>query len=196
MNATKHGAKEGGGMMNEYMIQGGSLPYEYAIKQKVTQKTYTVRVLFCVFYGLWVLGNLLLAIFFKGLIPFVIIAGPAILWLFVFLTWRRTFVEYEFSFFGGELTVCRILKGKSRKVLAEISLRELSAVILYDDAHAGMIRAFGAMTRTVAISSPDAPEIYALLWKDENDVKHLLAAELNDRALKEIKRYNVSAMRK
>ena len=189
-------AQRGSRTMNEYVTQGGSLPYEYAIRQKVTQRTYVIRGLLCAFYGLWVLGNLLLAILLKGLIPFVIVACPATLWLFVFLTWRRTFVEYEFSFFGGELTVCRILKGKSRKVLAEISLRELSAVIPYDDAHAGMIRAFGAMTRTVAISSPDAAAIYALLWKNENDVKCLLVAELNDRALKEIKRYNVSAMRK
>ena len=181
--------------MNEYAATGSGLPYEYAVKKRVTRGIYAVRVLLCVFYALWTLGNLLIAILFHGLIPFVIVLYPATMWLLVFLTWRRTFVEYEFSFFAGELTVCRILGGKSRKVLSEITLRDLSAVFLYDEAHERAIHAFGALKKEIAISSADAPSLYALLWKDGRDVKHLLCAELTDRALKEIRRYNASAIR-
>lgn len=182
--------------MNEYVMSGGGLPYEYIVKQKETRGLRATRILLCIFYSLWTLGNVLLVIFFKSLLPLVIILYPATLWLLVFLTWRRTFVEYEFSFFDGELTVCRILGGKSRKVLAEINLRDLAAVVPYDDAHESAIRNFRPVKRVSAVSSIDAPELYALLWKDQADVHYMLCMEANEKAIKEFRRYNASAMKK
>ena len=172
------------------------IPYEYVIKQKCTATVLLSRVALIVSYVLWSVLLIAVAILSKPLIGLVAIALPTTLWLFIFLTWRRTYVEYEYSVFGGVMTVCRILGKKSRRQMVSIPLRQLSAVIPYDDAHLMAIQSFDAQKKLYAISALDATELYVLLWKEEEeDRKYLLCMEPTERALKLMRYHNNSAFR-
>ena len=173
-----------------------SFPYEYVIKKKETVVLRLIRALLCVAYALWTLGNAAVVLLFKELLVLMVLVWISGLWLMIFLTWRRTKVEYEFSFFGGELTVCRILGSKTRKQLASLSLRELSAVFTYDDEHLPLIDRFMPQKKILAVSSLDAEELYVLLWKGENDVKYMLCMETTEKALRSIRQYNAFAFRR
>ena len=183
--------------MNENTGMGSmGLPYEYTVKKRETTGLKILRVLLCVAYALWTLGNVAVVLLFKSLLVLMILVWVCGLWLMITLTWRRTFVEFEFSFFGGELTVSRILGSRSRRRLIRVELRELSYVFSYDDEHLPMIEKFQPVKKTYAVSSLDAPDLYVLLWKDKNDVKHMLCMETNERAIKNLKYHNAFAFRK
>ena len=172
------------------------VPYEYVVKQKRTATVLLSRVALIASYILWTALLIALAILSKPLIGLIAIALPTTLLLFIFLTWRRTYVEYEYSIFGGEMTVCKILGKKSRKTMVSLTLRELAAIIPYDDAHLSAIQAFGAQKKIYAISALDAPELYVLLWKDEdNGRKYLLCMEPTEKAIKLLRYHNNSAFR-
>lgn len=174
-----------------------SFPYEYVVKKKETVGLRLIRILLCVAYALWTLGNVAVILLFKALLVLMVLVWISGLWLMIFLTWRRTHVEYEFSFFGGEMTVCRILGSKTRKQLACLPIRELSAVFPYDDEHLPLIDRFMPQKKIFAVSSlDDAEELYVLLWKGENDVKYMLCMEATEKALKSIRQYNAFAFRR
>lgn len=183
--------------MNENTGMGSmGLPYEYTVKKRETTGLKILRVLLCVAYVLWTLGNVAVVLLFKSLLVLMILVWVCGLWLMIVWTWRRTFVEFEFSFFGGELTVSRILGSRSRRRLLTVEIRELSYVLPYDDEHLPVIEKFRPEKKAYAVSALDAPDLYVLLWKDKNDVKHMLCMETNERAIKNLKYHNAFAFRK
>ena len=181
-------------MDRDTAIGSFGLPYEYTVKQTKTPLLIAKRVVLILCYTLWVVGNVAIVLMNRELFSAVMLFGSALFYLLVRFTWRLTFVEYEYSFFGGTLTVCRILKGKSRRKLLTVPIRELSLVTLYDDAHIGQIERFDVKKKTFAISGMNAEEIYALIWKEDDEVR-MLCMELTERAIKTIRYYNTSAFR-
>ena len=182
--------------MNDTMRSGGQgTPYEYTVKQKESTALRIKRILLCVLYAVWTLGCLAVILLFKSLIVVMILVCICGLWLMIALTWRRTFVEYEFSIWGGELTVSRILGSRSRRRLFTIEIREIACIVPYDDEHLEAVERFRPEKKTFAISSLDAPELYAVMWKDQADKRHLLCMEMNERALKSLRHQNAFAFR-
>lgn len=170
-------------------------PYEYVIKPKKTAWLIAQRVCLIVFYVLWVAANVAVIILLKKYIALMIAFCSITLWLFYVLTWRRTFVEYEYVIYGGELKVYRIIGNRSRRRLASVDIRSIDAIIPYDDEHLHAIQAFGAKKKAYAVSGLDAPLLYVLLWKDERDVKRLLCMEPTEKAIKLLRYQNISAFR-
>lgn len=167
------------------------VPYEYTVAQKKTAALIAKRVSLILFYILWTVGLLLLGFSFGLIVPLLALV-PLSVWVWVFLTWRLTQVEYEYSFFAGKLTVARILGGRSRRVLCEIKLRDLISVRpCSEDAIA---RAESSQTKKpiLAASSTDAPDLYVALWA-EDDERRALYFEPTEKALKFIRIYNMSA---
>lgn len=173
---------------------GFGAPYEYAVAERMTPMVRLKRILLIVCYLMWAVGNVITVIMFRQLTAFFAFFIPISMFFLIGLTWKRTYVEYEFSFFGDTLTVSRILGKKTRKKMVELSIRELSMIVPYDDDHVSQIEGFGVQKKLFAISSMDADSLYALLWK-ENDVKYMLCMEPNDRALKLLRYHNISAFR-
>lgn len=182
-------------MENNTASGGFGVPYECVVRQERTARLIALRVALVVFYVLWTLGNVAVVLLYKNLFGLIAIVLPLSLWLLIFLTWRRTSVEYEYSIFGGTLTVCRILGGKSRKELVTLSIRELSLVIPYDDDHFQPITNFDAKKKIFAVSSLDAPELYVLLWKEDGE-KKFLCIEPDEKVIKLLRYHNASAFRK
>ena len=107
---------------------------------------------------------------------------------------RSLLVEYEYSYFTGVLTVTKILGSRSRKLLAKVTIREISAIYPCNEIYAARIDAFGEEKTVFAASSEQSPDLYAALWTDESGVKHALYFEPNEKALRILKYYNVTAL--
>ena len=181
-------------MENNTSRGGFAFPYETVVKGERSAKVVAIRIALIVFYTLWTLGNVAAVLLHHELLGLILIVLPLTLWLLIRLTWRRTFAEYEYSIFGGTITVSRILGGKTRRVLAEVGIRDLALIAPYDDEHIAPIANFGAKHKSFAVSSLNAPTIYALLWK-EDDEKYLLCIEPDEKTLELLRYHNHSAFR-
>ena len=171
----------------------GGAPFEYTVSESAGTALLFKRISFLALYVLWGVGWLLAGVMLKLILPLLALI-PISLWILVYCTWRFTQVEYEYSFFGGSVTVCRVLGGKSRRTLTTVSLRSLSAVYPCDEQNVARIEAFGAQRSIFAASSEDSDTLYALLWNDEKNGKTVLYFDANEKALKIIRYYNASAM--
>ena len=169
------------------------IPYEYTVSEKKNATLTFKRLSLIALYVLWVAGLLLLGAQIKLILPLLALI-PVTLWMLVFFTWRFTQVEYEYSLFAGEMTVCRVLGGRSRKKLAQVKIREIGDVYpCYDGSNAERVDAYGSEQVIFAASSSDSPTLCAVMWKDEDDKKKLLFFDCNEKAAKILRYYNASA---
>lgn len=171
-------------------------PFEYAVAE-AKSKALTMRKLALIAaYVLWAVGLLVAGSVIKLILP-VLCFIPLTVWMFAFLTWRYTQVEYEYSFFSGRLTVSRILGSRTRKQLTSVSLRELAAVFPCAETNLSRVESFGAETTIFAASSSEAPNLYVALWQDKESGKRtVLYFEANEKAIKIMKYYNMAAFAK
>lgn len=169
------------------------VPYEYTVSEAKSFSLTMRRILLILLYVAWCVGFFMAGVITKLAVPMIAIV-PLTLWVVVLFTWRLTQVEYEYSYFSGELTVSRVLGGRTRRVLAKITLRDLTAVYPCDEPYLPHIEAFGAQKEIFAASGEGAEDLFAALWTDEQDVKHVLYFEPTEKALKILKYYNRSAV--
>ena len=174
------------------MNTSADAPYEYTVGQKKTAALTLKRVALIACYVLWAAGLLLLGIKIKLIVPLLALV-PLSLWILVFLTWRWTQIEYEFSCFAGTLTVSRILGGRSRRTLAEITLRNLISLRPCDEESSARAESQATRRAVFALSSTDADGIYVALWSDGDD-RRVLYFEPTDKALRIIRSANFSAV--
>lgn len=172
---------------------GTGSAYEYVIAERKTVLLAFKKAALIVLYVLWAITFLLVGAMTRLIAP---ILGfiPLTLWIIVFLTWRYTQVEYEYSFLSGRLTVSRILGSRSRKKLVTLTIRELSAILPCEEPYLDRINAFGAQKEIFAASHNDSPELYAAMWEEEDGTRRLLWFEPNERAIKILRYYNMSAV--
>ena len=169
-------------------------PFEYAVAEGKSKTLTLKKVALIAAYVLWALVFFLVGCMTRLLVPMIALV-PITVWIFVFLTWRYTQVEYECSFFSGTLTVSRILGGRTRKVLCEVNIRDLSAVFPYEDTNVSRAEQYDAEETFFAASSMEAPNLYIALWQDvESGKRRMLCFEVNEKAVKILRYYNASAM--
>ena len=169
-------------------------PFEYAVaeaKNKALKLRKTLLILgyivyVVVFFAIFVSINIFMC-------AFVLISSIAVVWL----TWRFTQIEYEYSFFAGELTVNRILGNRTRKNLTKVRIQAFSAVFAATELNQSKIEAFAAEKTIFAASEAKAENLWVALWEDaESGKRQALYFEPNEKAIKILKYYNASAMAK
>ena len=179
-------------MDRETGFSSANAPYEYTVREKSSHTLIFKRTTLIAIYVLWAVIWLMVGVVTRVLAPFLALI-PISLWILVFLTWRLTQVEYEYSFFSGTLTVSRILGGRSRRELAKVTIREIGEIFPCDGEHSAQIDRFGAQKTLLAASSSDAPDLYALLWRAEDGTACALFLEANEKARRILRYYNPSA---
>ena len=182
-------------MNNDSGFGTNGVPFEYAVAEAKTKKLKLKKIGLICAYVLW--GAIaLIGGASTNVLP-ILCFIPLTIWIFVFLTWKYTQVEYEYSFFAGKLTVSRVLGNRTRKKMTELTLRDLSSVLPYTERNVAQAESYGAKNSYFAASSVDAKDLYILLWENpESKERSLLCMELNEKAIKIIKYYNMSAMAK
>lgn len=183
-------------MNNESGFGANGAPYEYSVAEAKTKKLLLKKLLFVAAYVLYCATVLIVGVIVKLILP-ILCFIPLSLWIIIFLTWRFTQVEYECSFFSGNLTVSKILGGRSRKKLCEVRLRDLAAVFPYEDVNVSRAESFKAEKTVFATSDMGTESLYIALWTDTDSGKRMmLLFEPNEKAIKIIKYYNMSAIAK
>ena len=169
------------------------VPYEYTVAEKKDAKLVFKRITLIALYVFYAVALLLAGMLIKLIVPMLALV-PLTLWIIIFFTWRITQVEYEYSFFAGVLTVSRVLGGKSRKKLCEVTIRHLSGVYACDEEGQPRIDGFQPEKVVFAASDENAPTLCAALWTDEDGTRRALFFEPNEKAVKILKYYNMSAV--
>ena len=169
-------------------------PYEYTVAEANNKALKTKKTLFIAAYVLYVIVVFTILV---NINVFLIALVPISLWFIIWLTWRFTQVEYEYSFFSGELTVNRILGNRTRKTLTKVRIHDFSAIFPATELNQSKIEAFAAENVIFAVSEANAEGIWVALWNDAESGKHCaLYFEPNEKAIKILKYYNASAMAK
>lgn len=168
--------------------------YERVLLGRSRAKDRIVRALFVLLYLAFGAFLILLCLSLNAILHLVFLL-PLGVGLLVFLTmpfWKK---QYEYSFFGESLTVCRIYGGKKRKVLVELNLREVSAVFPFEEDFRARAEAFGARRSLYAV--PDLADdcLYLILF-GEGKEKSILCVELDQNSLAIIGFYNRAALTK
>lgn len=171
-------------------------PFEYTVAEANNKALKTKKILFIVGYILYAAIILGVGAMIKIILPLLCFI-PLSLWIIVWLTWRFTQVEYEYSFFSGALTVSRVLGNRTRKKLIEVRIQKFSAVFQANELNQSKIEAFAPENTIYAVSEATAENIWVALWEDADNGKHqALYFEPNEKAIKILKYYNASAMAK
>ena len=169
-------------------------PYEYAVAEAKNKALKTKKALFLTGYILYVIVVFAILV---NINMFLIALVPISLWIIVWLTWRYTQVEYEYSFFSGTLTVNRILGNRWRKKMIEVRIQQLSAVFPFEEANMSKLESWDAEKTILAASEAGAEGVWIALWTDsESGKRTALYFEPNEKAVKILKYYNASAMAK
>ena len=169
-------------------------PFEYAVAEANNKALKTKKALFLAGYVLYVL--VVFAVL-TSINPYLIALVPVTLWMVIWLTWRFTQVEYEYSFFSGALTVSRVLGNRTRKKLLEIRIQNFSSVFAATEMNQSKIEAFAAENTIFAASAKDAANLWVALWDDAETGKRMaLYFEPDEKSIKIMKYYNASAMAK
>ena len=178
-------------MYNESGFGTGGSPYEYVVTPKMNTALRMKKMLFIALYILWGGGLIIVGAAVRIIAPLLAFI-PVTLWMLVFFTWKYTKVAYEYSFWGGELKVNRMLGEKSRRTLVTVKIRELKAVYPCKDSDRTEIKAFAPEREIFAASSDDAENLVAALWTDENNQKTVLYFEADEKAMRILRYYNSS----
>ncbi len=168
-------------------------PFEYTVAERNGTKLLFKRLTLIALYVLWVAVWLLIGAAARVIVPLLALV-PISLWILIFLTWRLTQVEYEYSFFAGVLTVSRVLGGRTRRELCRVTIRNAVSVLPCEEEFTSQIEKFDAERTVFAASDQNAPDLYAMLWCDEDGTRSLLLFEPNEKALKILRYYNMSSV--
>lgn len=175
------------------MENGTFSSYEYVIAEAKTPLLRLKKIGLIIFYVVWTIGLLGAGALTRLIAPLLCFI-PLTLWILVFLTWRYTQVEYEYTFLSGQMTVSRILGGRSRKKMLSITIRDFASVLPCEEEYLDRINSYGAQKEFFAASHTDSPNLYAAFWKDEDGKKLLLWFEPDEKALKLLRYYNAPAV--
>ena len=183
-------------MNSESGFGANGAPYEYSVGEAKNQKLVLKKALFLALYVLYGATILIVGVIVKLILP-ILCFIPLSIWIIVFLTWRYTQLEYEYSYFSGNLTVSRVLGNRTRKKLCEIHLRDLTAVFPHTEETAARADAFKAEQTIFAASDANAENLYVALWNDKDSGKRMmLLFEPDEKSIKIIKYYNMAAIAK
>ncbi len=141
------------------------LSFEHCVRQRITGKWIGYRAALLLLYVLFVATILVVGLFTRIFWPFFALV-PLLLWILVFITWRYTDVEYEYTVTSGKLTFSKIYGGRSRKRVFEMNLRDAVLIAPLDGStYSARATAYRPERSFEGVSSFTAPNIYMLLFE-------------------------------
>lgn len=163
---------------------------EYISVKKYEGKYALARVLMIIGYVLFPIVGIV-AITASPLGAFVIwfiALFPMMLSIIIPLTYRYVQIEYEYSIDSGIMTFSEIYGRRSRKQKYEVKIGDAIAIAPYRDEYRDA--ADEADVKYAACSTMSNPELYYILFEDENGRKVAIFFDPINKALKLMKFYN------
>lgn len=165
--------------MNEY------LTYEHVVKKKRRALRVAAIVTYVVFFA----GLTTLLLGFRA--PALLFALPVLITsALIALTWKYVSVEYEYSLTGGEMTLAIIYGGRSRRELARLNIKSLTAVAPLEEEYIARAKHYAPEETFDLTADLQNPDVYYALFETEKKRRGILYFEATDRALGILQYYN------
>ena len=166
-----------------------SSTYEYVATPR-KQPIYKLRrVMMILAYVAYVVALLIVGMTTKLLVPMLALV-PLSLWIIIFFTWRYVSVEYEYSLSGGVMSLSYIYGGRSRKHVADIRIKSMSAVAPFDGEYIKKAEQYAPEYSLDFTSDLQKPEVYYALYETEDERRGILYFEATEQTLRILRYYN------
>lgn len=167
--------------------------FEYVDVKKKNRKIIMHKILLVMLYVFYVTTFLLVGTFTRLIAPLLAFI-PLTLWILVFLTWKYTNIEYEYSITSGELTFSKIYGSRKRKFKMKVMIKQFELVMKYESGEAeDRLLMYEPQKEYIAVSSLDDEGVYYALFREDDGTHCVFYFKANDEALKIIKFYNSRA---
>ena len=173
-------------IMNEFQT------YEITTHQRIQGIWLIKRITLVFIYIAFVIAALLLGFLTRISVPLLAFI-PIALWLLIFITWRYTDVDYEYSMTSGYLSFSRIYGSRSRKQVFEAHIKSMALIAPYNDDYYDRVRSYAPEVEYYALSEKNATNAYFALFENKDGKKAIFIFEADDRALTIFKYYNSPA---
>jgi hypothetical protein len=157
-----------------------------ALRGKQTAKIMSIIGAYAVFFAIWLLAALSTPSVF---LP-IIVTGALCTLLLVLVTRKYLSLEYEYSFWYGQLSVSKIYGKTKRKTLVEADMKALLMIAPATEEYIAKAEHFNIKSRIIAVSSEQADNIWLAVTGDEDLPHRLIFFEADDRSLGILKAAN------
>ena len=166
-------------------IQG----YERLLKQKTNKNTVCLRTGLIFAYLLWAGIFITLMLKYIGLNAPMIAFIPISTAIIVLLSWKYTYVEFEYSFAGGTFYLSKIYGKKTRKQILEADIASALLIAPCDDKYIAEAERLSPDRTVHAESSDRASDLWMLIYDEDKDCRVLVFFEADERSLKYLRHH-------
>lgn len=160
--------------------------YEKVIKVRSARRTailISAILSYVLYLAVWVFIGLLnpeksILIFAGGILSCALI---------VIITWKYLFLEYEYSFYQGTLTISKIYGKRKIKHVTDADLKKLILIAPATDENIQKAEHLGPDKRIISVSNEYAENIYLLVTGEELEERLLIFIEADERSLSILK---------
>jgi hypothetical protein len=160
--------------------------YEKTVKVKGAKQTAKLisGILLYILYSLvWIIAG----IFNPQSSMLIFTGGILSLLLIILVSYKYFFLEYEYSFYQGTLTVSKVYGKRKIKHIIEVDLQKLILISPLTEQALHKAEQLEPDGRIIAVSNEYADDIWLIVTGEENEPKTLIFLEADDRILNILK---------
>ena len=163
--------------------------YEKIIKLKSEGSILAKKIFLIILYALLVFVGIPMAIVhLKGNVP-IVLALVAITGLFIFITWKQSIVEYEYTIISGMFYLARIRGKIRRKEVFEAELHDAVIIAPFNETYCEKAEKCEPNDVFYAISSRKSENAWFIIFEEAGGVKTLILFEADEKAISTLKHY-------
>ena len=163
--------------------------YEKIVKLKTEGRLLAKRIFLIIIYAFFIFVGIPKAILFlKGNVP-ITLTLVAITALFIFITWKQTIVEYEYSVISGIFYLARIRGKIRRKEVFEAELRDAIIIAPFNEEYCEKAEKCEPNDVFYAVSSRKSENAWFIIFEESGGAKTLILFEADERAISTLRHY-------
>lgn len=158
--------------------------YERLIKKEVRGRLLLCKILLISAYSIWAVAGILF-VMLKAQMNIYLLALVILLdLLFIAITWKRTYIEYEYTLTKDCFELAKIYGKAQRKELLSADLCRAVTVAPYCEKYTDAAKISKADKVIRAISSKSADDIWFVVFEDDSEGRTLVIFEADDSSLR------------
>lgn len=163
--------------------------YEKIIKLKAEGRILSKKIiLICIYSFLVFVGIPFAIVKLHGNIP-VVLTLAAFTGGFIFISWKQTYVEYEYSIISGVFFLARIYGKTRRKEIFEADLHDAVIIAPFNEIYCEKAEKCEPNDIFYAISSRKAENSWFIIFEESGETKTLILFEADERAISTLRHY-------
>ena len=167
-----------------------STTYEKIVKVKNKgahlYKKASLIMAYLLFFAVWLVAALYDA---KKLAP-VLLTGILCTALLVLLSWKYLSLEYEYSFWYGNLSVAKIYSKRKRKAVLSAEIKDMIMIAPASEENIRRAQGLEPEDTILAVSSDEAENIWLTVTGGKDEKRVILFFEADERSLSILKKSN------